>query len=389
MRNNKNSNDLIEKYCLRDSLESYDPYDIWKTNLGVSVKRLFIRNRYLGLLPAAALTLVDYYVNNKFRFFYKKQEYPIVRAQASLALLNLYERNGDEKFLEYAKKHIDWLLKNHSTGYSGLCWGTGFKIVVSDKLVYDENTPFTTNTPYALEALDKYYQFTNDPEVLKGIKSVFDFYEKDIPIMEENEDILVTSYGPFKDRVVINAVSYTMYAYAIFYKYFEESNYIANKISKMYQFVINNQNDDGSWFYDFDENSFIDCFHSCFVLKNIFKTNVIYELNNVDEVLRKGYQYVKTSCYDEKKGLFKRFAKENKPSIVKFDLYDNGEVLSLAKLLKDEEIVGTLEQKIEASFIRNNSLYSVIDILGLKKNKDTLRWAVMPYVLAKSQECIK
>ncbi len=389
MDNTKYMVDLIEKYCMVDSLECYDPYDIWKTSLGISVKRLFIRNRYLGLLPAAVLTLYDYYLNNGFRFFYEKQEYPIVRAQASLTLLNLYKSTGNQKHLSYAKKHIDWLLKNHSSGYSGLCWGTGFKIVVSDKLVYDENTPFTTNTPYALEALDEYYQLTKDPEVLKGIHKVFDFYEKDIPIMEENEEILVTAYGPFKDRVVINAVSYTMYAYSIFYRYFDESVYLANKISKMYQFIKNNQNEDGSWFYDFDANSFIDCFHSCFVLKNICKTNDNYELNNADAVIKKGYEFVKTSFYDEKRGLFKRFAIENKPSIVKFDLYDNGELLSLAKLLNDDVVAKNLEQMIEKSFASNHSFYSVIDILGLKRNKDTLRWAVMPYILAKSQKCTK
>lgn len=33
--------ELIEKYCLQDNLETYDPYDIWKTKLGFFVKNGF------------------------------------------------------------------------------------------------------------------------------------------------------------------------------------------------------------------------------------------------------------------------------------------------------------------------------------------------------------
>ncbi|MCU1335694.1 MAG: hypothetical protein JWO19_1275, partial [Bryobacterales bacterium] len=34
---------LIEHFCDRDDLSSYDPYDIWNTALGLSVKKLYNR----------------------------------------------------------------------------------------------------------------------------------------------------------------------------------------------------------------------------------------------------------------------------------------------------------------------------------------------------------
>jgi len=377
--------ELIKNYLIRDDLSTYDPYDIWKTDIGGGIKKTYYKNRYIGILPAGVLTIYDLYINNSLRVGYKKQEYPIVRAQAILTLLNLYNKDEKAIYLEYAKKHIDWLLANSSKGYSGYCWGTGFKIIISDTLIYDKNVPFSTNTPYILEAFHKYYQVTKDIEILKIIKSIYNFYEKDILILEESEKILITSYGPFKDRVVTNAVSYTMFAYSIFYNYCEDKRYIKDKIEKMYNFIVSVQQKDGSWIYaPYDTNSFIDCFHSAFVLKNIIKTATYTHLETSSSVIDKGYNYIIENFYDNKYNLFKRFSISNKPSLVKFDLYDNAEMLYLAKLMNDVELTNRLEKSIQI-FHGKESIYTVIELFGKKRNPDTLRWAVMPYLLAKSQ----
>lgn len=379
------SNELIEKYLLRDDLSTYDPYDIWKTSLGIKVKQLYYKNKYLGLVPAGILTIYDLYLNNNFRFGYKKQEYPIVRAQACLALLNLYKNKPKEIYLEYAKKHIDWLLKNSSKGYSGYCWGTGFKIVISDKLIYDESVPFSTNSPYILEALYKYFQITKDDYILEIIKSIYQFYEQDIIVLKEDSNILITSYGPFEDRIVTNAVSYTMFAYSIFYNILEEKDYIRSKIQKMMNFIVSVQGKDGSWLYaPYDENSFIDCFHSAFVLKNIIKTSKSIDLELNNKIVQRGYRYIKDNFYDTTHELFKRFSISNKPSLVKFDLYDNAEMLYLSKLIQDTKLSENIENNIAENFHANENIFSVVELLGTKKNKNTLRWAIMPYLLAKS-----
>jgi len=375
---------LIENYLITSSLSTYDPYDIWKTDIGIKIKKLYYKNKYLGILPAAFITIYDFYINNNKRNGYSKQEYPITRAQAAITLINIYKQDKNIEYLKYAKQHIDWLLSNSSKGYSGYCWGTGFNIVISDTLTYDKNVPFSTNTPYILEALFNYYQITKEVKILEIIKSIYNFYESDILILKEDEEILITSYGPFKDRVVTNAVSYTMFAYSIFYQVMdEEKEYIEKKIHKMYNFLVSVQQDDGSWFYaPYDNNSFIDCFHSAFVLKNIIKTEKIINFKN-QSLVTNGYNYIKNNFYDENYKLFKRFSISNKPSIVKFDLYDNAEMLYLAKLMKDNKLIEELETST-SQFIYKDNIYSVLDLFGLKKNKNTLRWAVMPYLLAKS-----
>lgn len=374
----------IKTVCLTNDLACHDPYDIWMTQTGIYVKSLFNRNKYLGLLPAAGLTLWDHFINNRARLGYKKREYPTVRAMAALSLLNLYKIEKKDEYLRFAKLHINWLIENSCQGYAGHCWGLGFKWAAGEGLDYNENTPFSTHTPYVLEAIHNYIKTTGDTSYITYIESIFNYYENDIKVLFEDENCLATSYGPSKDRLVTNAVSYTMYAYAIFLDYFSDYKpVISKKIEKLYNFIKSKQRDDGSWLYSpDDENSFIDCFHSCFVLKNIFKTNEIIPLEQAQNTMALGYDYIKGNFYDPKYGLFKRFSLSNKPSIIKYDLYDNAEFLHLAVLLGDHDFAQKLAASINEKFCTGDSIYSVIDNFNFRKNKNTLRWAKMPYLYA-------
>src|SRR6266568_2132984 len=61
---------LIEHFCVRNDLSTYDPYDIWKTSLGFQIKNLYNHRPRFGLIPAAVLALFDDLVNNNWRLFY-------------------------------------------------------------------------------------------------------------------------------------------------------------------------------------------------------------------------------------------------------------------------------------------------------------------------------
>jgi hypothetical protein len=146
-------------------LSTYDPYDIWKTAFGFQVKQFYNSHPLAGLPSAAALTLFDTFVNNRLRIGYQRQEYPIVRATAALCLLNRYVRRGERKLLEYAGRHLDWLVANSCRGYSGCCWGLNFTFGTGPRLVYDAATPLSTITPYALEALVRYAAVTGKERI--------------------------------------------------------------------------------------------------------------------------------------------------------------------------------------------------------------------------------
>ena len=380
------TNSLLLKYCIKDSLETFDPYDIWKIKLGEITKRFYNFNKFLGIIPAIILTCFDFFINNKLRLFYKKQEYPVVRAFAAMSLLNQYKCEINENLLLNIEKHLDWLKNNYSKGYSGYCWGINFIHVVSNKVNYPKDQPFSTITPYVLEAFLNYKEITNDNCYDDVIHKIFLFFENDIKIIEETEDYLITSYGTFKDRIVINAISYTLYSYSLFLNiYKDKDGYIKNKIIKLYNYIRENQKENGSWLYSPEGDSFIDCFHSCFILKNLIKASAFIDLKEVDVVIEKGYGYIEENFYNIKYGLYKRFTKSNKPSIIKFDLYDNAEMLNLLLLLNKYDLALELKNNIEKVFIKGEDIYSVIDLFGNKKNKNTLRWAVMPYLYSISK----
>jgi hypothetical protein len=376
---------LIERFAARDDLATYDPYDIWKTSLGFRVKDLYNRRPGAGLLPAAALALFDL-ANNRTRWLYRRQEYPIVRAFAALSLMNLYQKDGRRAWLAFARRHLEWLVEHRSTGYNGYGWGLGFPNAVSRDVIYDANTPYSTMTTYPLEAFLQFSELSGDTRFEPVIRSIYTFFDEDIQVMEETSETLATSYVPFRDRIVTNAVSYTMYAYSLFLASEpDRRRYIETKVRKLYQYVRQAQSADGSWYYSPRGRSFIDCFHSCIILKNLIKTSRLVPLAGVDAMVARGYDYLKRNMLDERSLLFRRFAVSNKPGLVKFDLYDNAEALNLALLIGDHELARRLVHSVAEHFSNGSDVYSQIDVFGARRSKNTLRWAVMPFLYAVSQ----
>lgn len=378
---------MIERFCARDDLSTYDPYDVWKTGLGFAVKDLFNRHRRLGLLPAAALTLFDSYVNNRVRLGYQRQEYPIVRALAALALLNSAERSGELSLRAAALIHLNWLRDHSCHGYSGPCWGLGFRNAVSRDLIYDENMPLTTMTPYALEAFVRYTTLTNDLQFLPVIEGIHAFYEGDVRVMEETPDYIVLSYAAMHDRRVINAQSYSLLSLGLLRPYLSltDQEQATTRMQKLYNYIARNQREDGSWFYSPDGQPFIDCFHSCIVLKNLEKVRRLMDLPGVEVVIARGYAYILRNFKVQETGLFKRFTVANKPGLIRYDLYDNAEMLNLAILLGDTSLARTLAEAIEKHFVSGSEVFSKIDWFGFRRNRNMLRWAVMPFLYALSQ----
>ncbi len=81
------------------------------------------------------------------------------------------------------------------------------------------------------------------------------------------------------------------------------------------------------------------------------------------------------------------FTKNDKVCLIKFDLYDNAEMLNLFLLMGEKDKFNELNESIKKHFVKGKDIYSVIDFFGQKKNKNTLRWAVMPYLYSLSKVC--
>ena len=181
--------------------------------------------------------------------------------------------------------------------------------------------------------------------------------------------------------------SYVMYSLSLLLPYLApgDEQQARERIRKLYRYVQRSQRADGSWLYSPDGQPFVDCFHSCIVLKNLEKTRRLVDLPGVEPVIARGYAYLLENFRVKHSGLFRRFSVANKPSLVRYDLYDNAEMLNLAILLGDTALVESLPPVIEKNFVSGDDIYSQIDFFGIRRNRNHLRWAVMPYLYALSQ----
>ncbi len=374
---------LLESYCAQSDLLTYDPYDIWSSSLGFCAKRFYNRHKFLALPIVGTLAFFDRF--NTHHFFYQKREYPIVRAMAAQVLLNLFRLTKDEKYIGHAKKDLEWLLEHRGESKSGAGWGTLVPRTVSKTVEYPSTMSFSTITPYVLEAFWDYTRTLKNDEYQWIFPKFRDFFWSDLIKMYETDSEEAFSYGTIEDRVEFNSNCYILYS-RVLLSHILNDHTSEGQIIKIYNFVKNHQREDGSWFYSFSsKNSFIDCFHSCFNLKNLIKANRIIPLDGVRDVVDKGWKYLKHNLFDAKEFLFRRFSVANKPGIIKYDLYDNAEALNVAQMLGDTDFAVRLGKSIEDHFVREGVVYSRIDLSGLLICPNYLRWAVMPYMLVLSK----
>ncbi|HBG07393.1 MAG: hypothetical protein A2075_01060 [Geobacteraceae bacterium GWC2_58_44] len=379
-------------HLLGPDLSTQDPYDLWKTKLGLWLRRMYYQNGLIAVPLVAPFFLLDAYAPRVVRAFIGPQEYPTVRAMAVLAALNLHQINPDPKYLSLAEESAGWLLEHQSPGYHGACWGLNFPWMTKGGY-YPPTTPFITHTPYCVEALFKCFDATRKEKYYSTAVSTLNFLEVDLHILFQSSDKMAMGYGPgMESRIVVNANSYAMMLYALLATRMPENrDALLEKAGRLFNYVTAAQNADGSWFYynDSEKGNFIDCFHSCFVMKNLIKYG---RYTGVDllSIVDKGLDYVLGNFVDPDYNLARRFTVSANPSFVKFDLYDQAELLNVLLLRGRQEDAEKLLQAVMKHFYLpdRRSFGYQIDIFGLLNKMSYLRWAVMPMTLVLSEYLI-
>ncbi len=291
---------------------SYDPYDLWATKSGVFIKRKYYSGDFSGKLGAILMGVFDWLLPSVSRkiFTVRKRCYPIVVAQQIqiLSLSSEISNNNVSALLQKLK-----CVASDPTGVNGWAWGLGFPWMSKNGL-YSESLPFITHTPYAMEALlILSRQSSMSEEALTIFNDTWRFLES-LLVMYQQDEQLALSYAPVNEpRIVVNANSYAAYAYALhaIYGKKEQRNIAEHRIKQLIHWVLAQQQNNGSWYYYADSNSgnFIDCFHSCFVIKNLLKVKKLMAINKpeLDKAILDGWQFIKNNFFDNKKGLCRRF----------------------------------------------------------------------------------
>ncbi|MBI1287881.1 MAG: hypothetical protein GC178_09910 [Flavobacteriales bacterium] len=376
----------FNSFLFRPTLVSRDPKDLWFSSIGRQLRTLYFKNRILGVLPVGLAVVLDHLAGSILP--YSARAYPISHAFNIMVCIARFVVTGDIRNKESATNSLDWLLNNSCSGYSGYCWGTGNPRVTKNA-TYDENVPYATITPYVVEALLLYRHFFDDKRIDAVLQTTYKFFVEDLVVLNETSSNLVLSYAPTDERLqVYNSNSYCLYMHALFLRNgigSEEVNRI--RVNKLFNALKEGQQPDGFWYYYTDvdfQGNFIDCFHTVFILKNLWKTSKLTELAGVDKLIDSGHLFLRN--FQEKNGLYKQFYKSDKYSLLKFDLYDQAEMLNWHLLRGELVEFDKLDATVISAFGgRSDEIYSHIDLFGFKKNRNTLRWAVFPYLHAVSQ----
>ena len=170
----------------------------------------------------------------------------------------------------------------------------------------------------------------------------------DIKDFKTSEKASSCSYTPYDRGGVINAAAYRAFLLTSASQFFSNDDYW--KIAERnLNFVLENQNPDGSWPYAMDGvRDFVDHFHTCFVMKALAKIHALTGHAATLEALDKGVSYYQNNLFDAD-GLPKPFSRAPRLTVYKRELYDCAECINLCLLLRDRfpQLETTLETVVK------------------------------------------
>ena len=138
-------------------------------------------------------------------------------------------------------------------------------------------TPLITTVPYVFEAFQQVYRIDGDDRWHRVMRSIARHALNDYKDIPTSATATTCSYTPFPEHSlsVVNANAYRAYLLTNAAIEFSESKY-RDAAQRNLNFVLEAQNEDGSWFYARDgKRSFVDHFHTCFVMKALAKIEAL------------------------------------------------------------------------------------------------------------------
>jgi hypothetical protein len=314
---------------------SWDHQSFFAGPIGRRAKTLYYRNKALGTAAVAPMIFFEAFVPPARRLFHKPTRFPIADAHYAMGFAYLHQSTGEAVYLERAIRFLRVLQQTRCGDYKEYCWGYPFDWVTRGG-TFRQNTPFVTSTPYAYEAFLQVHMLDRRGEwrdVAESISRHLSVDIKDVPFSPT-----ASSCGYCPDDVqgaVVNASAYRAFALTSASRVFERDEYWAIAKRNL-AFVLESQNPDGSWPYATDGvRSFVDHFHTCFVMKALAKIHAITGDDDCLAALARGVGFYLDHLFDAD-GLPRPFAKAPRLTVYKRELYDCAEAINLCLLLRDQ-----------------------------------------------------
>jgi hypothetical protein len=326
---------------------SWDFQSVYAGPIGGRAKSLYYRNHLIGTLAVAPMVFCEALLPSARCLFHHRMRFPIADAHYAMAFAFLYQATANPAYLQRAMHFLTVLKETRSSGFKEYCWGYPFDWVWRGGTI-KRDTPLITTTPYVYEAFFQVAELF-EPEIRDQKSAVRD------DLLQEYKQILASiarhaandikdfptsatasscSYSPFGGGGVINAAAYRAFLLTSASRVLSKDEYW-RLAERNLNFVLENQNPDGSWPYAVDGvRDFVDHFHTCFVMKALAKIYALTGYKPCGEVLTKGVRYYLNNLFDQN-GLPKPFSKAPRLTVYKRELYDCAECINLCLLLRD------------------------------------------------------
>lgn len=312
---------------------SHDHQSFFASPHGRWAKCLYYKHRWLGTAVVAPMIACEALLPSVRTFFWKPQRFPIADAHYAMGFGFLALALGEEKYYKRAVHFLEVLEQTRCPGYSDFCWGYPFDWETSGGTIRCE-TPLITTIPYVYEAFSQVYAIDRDQRWRQVMRSIAEHVLTSYRDTETGPEATTCGYTPSPTDVggVVNASAYRASVLSQAASDFSDERYRAVARRNM-NFVLSAQNADGSWFYSTDgRRSFVDHFHTCFVLKALAKIEQLTVNAACTASIDKGVTYYVRSLFDEE-GVPKPFSKAPRLTVYRHELYDYAECLNLCTLL--------------------------------------------------------
>jgi hypothetical protein len=363
-----------------DWLESYgetswDYQSFFAGPVGGPAKALYYRHGLIGTAAVAPMIFCEAFLPAARRLFHHPVRFPIADAHYAMGFAFLYEATRDSSQLENAVYFLTELKKSRCQDFKEYCWGYPFNWVTRNGTI-KEQTPLITTTHYCYEAFLQVHQLlqtedrgqrTEDrgqallDEYKHILESIARHAAADIKDFRTSERASSCSYTPFDKGGVVNAAAYRAFLLTSASKLLATDDYW--KIAERnLNFVLENQNPDGSWFYAVDGvRDFVDHYHTCFVMKALAKIHALTGHPACLGALSKGVKYYLENLFSED-GLPKPFSKAPRLTVYKRELYDWAECVNLCLLLRDrfpwlQAILETVVREILYNWVKRDGSF--------------------------------
>ena len=228
--------------------QDYSGYSKFDACNSPFVKLATLNNRWLR--GGAILFVNKFPINIRPVLQVKKSKNPKGMALFARSYIDLYQATGDEVFLAKGKSCLDWLIRNATPGYSGMCWGYNFDW--QSLLFYaPKNTPNCVVTVFVGEALVRAYEATKDEDYLLAAQSAAKFLLKDLPVIHEDEETKCVAYVPSTVSSAVLNINALLGAFlAKLWVHTKDDSYLA-EARKLMEYVVRHRTDYGAWYYTF------------------------------------------------------------------------------------------------------------------------------------------